>query len=73
VNGPLLGTAWYRMSTTFGRRWTGYLTIVLLIGLIGGLAMGSVAGARRTRSSFATYLAGRLAARTPTALLLHAE
>ena len=57
VNGPLLGTAWYRLATTFGRRWTGYLTIVLLIGLIGGLAMGSIAGARRTGSSYATYLA----------------
>jgi len=57
VNGPLLGTAWYRLATTFGRRWTGYLAIVLLIGLIGGLAMGSIAGARRTGSSYATYLA----------------
>ncbi len=55
--GPLLGTAWYRLATTFGRRWTGYLAIVLLIGLIGGLAMGSIAGARRTGSSYATYLA----------------
>ena len=57
MNGPLLGTAWYRLRTTFGRRWTGYLTIVLLVGLIGGLAMGSIAGARRTQSSYATYLA----------------
>jgi hypothetical protein len=57
MNGPLLGTAWYRLASTFGRRWTGYLTIVLLIGLIGGLAMGSIAGARRTSSSYATYLA----------------
>jgi hypothetical protein len=57
VNGPLLGTARYRLRTTFSRRWTGYLTIVLLVGLIGGLAMGSIAGARRTGSSYATYLA----------------
>ncbi len=57
VNGPLLGTAWYRLRATFKRRWGDYLAIVLLIGLIGGLAMGSIAGARRTQSSYATYLA----------------
>ena len=57
MNGPLLGTAWYRLRTTFRRRWGSYLAIVLLIGLIGGLAMGSIAGARRTQSSYATYLA----------------
>jgi hypothetical protein len=31
--------------------------MVLLIGLLGGLAMGAVAAARRTQSSFPTYLA----------------
>jgi hypothetical protein len=39
---------WYRFAATFGRRWGGYLTLVLLIGLIGGIALGSVAAARRT-------------------------
>lgn len=34
-----------------------YLTLVLLIGLLGGVAMGSVAAARRTQSSYATFLA----------------
>ena len=33
------------------------LTIVLLVGLLGGLALGSMAGARRTQSSFATLMA----------------
>jgi hypothetical protein len=47
----------YRFRATFGRRWGGYLALVLFIALIGGLAMGSVAGARRTQSSFPTYLA----------------
>ncbi|HEX3979915.1 MAG TPA: ABC transporter permease, partial [Acidimicrobiales bacterium] len=47
----------YRFRATFHRRWTGYLTIVLLVGLIGGLAMASVAAGRRTASSFTTYLA----------------
>jgi ABC-type antimicrobial peptide transport system permease subunit len=47
----------YRFRITLARRWGGYLAIVLLIGLVGGLAMGAVAAARRTQSSFPTYLA----------------
>ena len=57
VSGPVMGVAWYRFVATLGRRWGGYLTLALLIGLIGGIAMGSVAAARRTQSSFATFLA----------------
>jgi hypothetical protein len=49
--------AWYRFAVTFSRRRSGYLTLILLIGLIGGIAMGSVAAARRTQSSYATFLA----------------
>jgi hypothetical protein len=49
--------AWYRFRVTFGRRWSGYLTIALLVGLVGGIAMGAIAGARRTDSSFSSYLA----------------
>ena len=49
--------AWYRFVTTFSRRRSGYLTLILLIGLLGGVAMGSVAAARRTQSSYATFLA----------------
>ena len=47
----------YRFRATFRRRWAGYLTLVVLIGLVGGVAMAAVAGARRTQSSFPTYLA----------------
>ena len=47
----------YRLRRTFPRRWPAYLGIVLLVGVIGGLAMGSIAAARRTQSSFATFLA----------------
>jgi FtsX-like permease family len=53
----LTGT-WYRFRATLRRRWPGYLTIVVLIGLVGGLAMGSIAAARRTQSSYPTFLAG---------------
>jgi len=36
---------------------TSYLGIVLLIGLVGGVAMASIAGARRTESSFPAFIA----------------
>ena len=38
------------------RRGT-YLALIVLMGLLGGLAMGAIAGARRTQSSFPVYLA----------------
>jgi hypothetical protein len=57
VSRSALRVTWYRFVTTFGRRWTGYLTLVLLIGFIGGIGMASVAVARRTQSSFASFLA----------------
>ncbi|MGD0851942.1 MAG: FtsX-like permease family protein [Acidimicrobiales bacterium] len=49
--------AWYRFVATFRVRWSGYLTVVLLVGLLGGLSMASIAGARRTQSSYATLMA----------------
>jgi len=57
VNGQAVDVAWYRFRATLRRRWGGYLTVVLLIGLVGGVAMGAVAGARRTQSAFANVLA----------------
>ena len=52
-----LRVAGYRYRATFDHRWGGYLSLVLLVGLVGGLSMGALAGARRTQSAFATYLA----------------
>ncbi|HXC19425.1 MAG TPA: FtsX-like permease family protein [Acidimicrobiales bacterium] len=49
--------AWYRFRATFARRWTVYVNVIVLIGLTGGLAMASVAAARRTQSSYPTFLA----------------
>jgi FtsX-like permease family len=52
-----LASAWYRFRSTLGRRWPGYLTIVLLIGLLGGVALGAVGAARRTQAAFSVFLA----------------
>ncbi len=56
VNKQVVRMAWFRFRATFGRRWAGYLALVLLIGLLGGVALGALAGARRTQSSFPAFL-----------------
>ncbi len=52
----VLRASWYRFRATFRQDRGSYLTMVLLLGLLGGLAMGSVAAARRTQSSFAALV-----------------
>ena len=49
--------AWYRFRCTLRARWSGYLALTLLLGLIGGLAIGSVAAARRSQDAYPAYLA----------------
>jgi FtsX-like permease family len=49
--------AGYRFRACFRARWGGYLALIVLIGVVGGVAMAAVAGARRTQSSFPAYLA----------------
>jgi hypothetical protein len=53
----VLRPAWYRLTATLRRRWAGYLGLVLIIGLTGGVALGAAAAARRTESSFPVFLA----------------
>ncbi len=56
---PEIGrVAWYRFRLDLPRRWTSYAGIVLLVALVGGLALGSIAGARRSESAFPTFLKG---------------
>lgn len=52
-----LRVAWFRYRASFRRRRYGYFNVALLIALIGGLAVASLAGARRTESSFPAYVA----------------
>jgi hypothetical protein len=47
---------WYGLRVNLRRRLGGYLAVVLLVGLIGGTAMASIAGARRTQSSYPEFL-----------------
>jgi hypothetical protein len=57
MNARASRVGWYWFRANFGRRWANYLTILLLVGAMGGLALGSVAGARKTQSSYNTFLA----------------
>jgi hypothetical protein len=50
--------AWFRFRVTLGRRRHAYLALVVLVGLVGGVAMGSVVAARRTYASYPEFLAG---------------
>jgi hypothetical protein len=52
VSAQGLAVARYRARATFHQRWSTYLTIVVMVGLIGGIGLGSLAAARRTQSSF---------------------
>jgi hypothetical protein len=46
----------YRARSTSRRHAGGLVTIVVLLGLLGGLALGALAAARRTQSSFAAFM-----------------
>ena len=57
MSGQPLRVAWYRFRVTFRHRLGGYLALALLIGLVGGVAMGSLIAARRTYASYPKFLA----------------
>ncbi len=44
------------LRSTIRRRWTSYLVVAALIAVMGGLALFSLAGARRTQSSYPRFL-----------------
>ena len=53
----VLRVVWYRFHATFARRVGGYFALAVLVGLLGGVAMASVAAARSTQSSFPAFVA----------------
>ena len=48
--------AWYRFRHTLRRRWIGYLAVALLIAVLGGVSLASIAGARRTSSALHRFM-----------------
>jgi len=52
-----LAFASYKLRRTFAGRRRDYLTLVVLVGLVGGIAMGSIVAARRTQSAYPSFLA----------------
>ena len=56
MSGIVMGVAWYRYRATRRRSWSSYLNVAMLIGLIGGVNMSSIA-ARRSQSSYSTFMA----------------
>jgi hypothetical protein len=66
VRGNALVVGWFWLRANLRRHWSSYLTIVVLVGALGGLSIGTVAGAQRTQSSYDTFLANT----NPSALTL---
>jgi len=58
LTGSVLRVAWYRFRATFRRRWAGYLALAVLVGVVGGVALGSLTAAHRTYASYPEFLAG---------------
>ncbi|MGA2124320.1 MAG: hypothetical protein ABSG58_07840, partial [Acidimicrobiales bacterium] len=56
MSSQALRVARYWLRANFARRWSSYLAITLIIGLFGGVAVGSLTAARRTASSFQVFL-----------------
>lgn len=57
MTGPALQVGWFWLRASLRRHWANYLAVVLLVGSLGGLAIGAVAAAQRTASSYNIYLA----------------
>jgi hypothetical protein len=57
MRGNPLKVGWFWLRANFRRSWTNYLVVILLVGSIGGLAIGSLTAAKRTQSSFNVFLA----------------
>ncbi len=48
--------AWYRLRSTFRSEFAYFLSVILLVGAVGGLALGAVEAARSTESSFTDFV-----------------
>ena len=50
--------AWYRLRSTLRSELSYFLSVILLVGAVGGLALGAIEAARSTESSFADFVDG---------------
>ncbi|HMK97876.1 MAG TPA: hypothetical protein VK425_10045, partial [Acidimicrobiales bacterium] len=57
ANEEMMAVARFRLRATFAKRWPEYAALVMLIGVLGGIAMGSVIAGRRTQASYPSFLA----------------
>jgi hypothetical protein len=57
VNAESWRVVGYRNRRTLAHRLRSYLAIVLLLGVLGGITLGSIAAARRTQSAYPRFLA----------------
>ena len=46
----------YWFGTTFRRKWRSYLGLIVVLGIMGGLSLFVLAGARRTQSAYHRYI-----------------
>ena len=55
--GRTMTYAWYRLRSTMGTELSYFLSVILLVGAVGGLSLGAIEAARSTESSFADFVA----------------
>ena len=51
-----MGFALYHLRTALRQRWRSYVAITVLIGVVGGIGLFAIAGARRTQSAYPRFL-----------------
>ena len=52
-----MGVAWYTWRASWRKSWREALVIAVIGGLLGAVALGALAGARRTDTAYCRYLA----------------
>ena len=52
-----MGVAWYTWRASWRKSWREALVIAVIGGLLGAVALGALAGARRTDTAYDRYLA----------------
>ena len=51
-----MGMAWYVCRACWKQYWRATVVVAVIAGLLGAVALGALAGARRTQSAYGRYL-----------------